>query len=137
MQVAQHGTEGTVIWRACESREKQQQNEVSRGSTKLDIVWHSPAPQAETENLIQKQELPLMPLLSSQSRDFSGRKADPVTIIYHHANIFLLVFCWCNTSHMCLEPGEKSYQQDQGRLRLIWFHVDKLEQSVLKLILKL
>lgn len=30
----------------------------------------------------------------SEQRDFSERKADPGTIIYHHANIFLLAFCW-------------------------------------------
>ena len=40
-------------------------NEVSMGSTKPDIVQQSPTPQAEAENLVQKQELPLMPLSSS------------------------------------------------------------------------
>lgn len=101
-------------------------NEVSMGSTKPDIVRQSPAPQAEEENLLQKQELPPMLLSSLQSGDFSGRKADPVTIIYRYANIFpsclLLVQ---HRPHVSPSQGKKSYQQYQGRPRLIWFHIDK------------
>lgn len=104
MPVAQSGTEGEVLWRAAKpGRNTRTKHEES---TKLDTVQHSPTLQAKAQNLIQKQELPLMPLLHLQSRDFPGRKAAPVTLIYRHANIFLLAFCWCNIDHVRLQPAK-------------------------------
>lgn len=87
------------------------------------------------ENLAQKQKLPLMPLLSSQSREISLEEKQTL------GRLFIAMQTSSSSpfvgGHTRLEPGEKSYQQDQQGLRLIWLHVDKHEQSVLKLILKL
>lgn len=76
-----------------------------------------------------------MPLLSSQSREISLKEKQTL------GRLFITMQTSSSLpfvgGHMHLKPGEKSYQQDQRGLRLIWLHIDKHEQSVLKLILKL
>lgn len=83
-------------------------NEVSAGSTKLDIVQQSPSPQGEAENLVQKARAPTDAIVELVEQRFLWKKSRaPMTIIYRHANIFLLVFCWRNADRVCLQPGKE------------------------------